>query len=263
MKNHNMFGVVVLVVGIACLFAIAAQAAEFKNLNGPAAIQFGQTYTYSVTVDGSFVETGWNATGGNVVNQWWEESRFFCQVQWIENNPEDPAKIKVWGKEQNGDEKAERLNVSLQQAAPANPGKRSVKEVGEYGILRNGGNKCLDVYLPEVKKNGGKVQVWECNGEPQQLWMFDKAGRLVNKEGRCLTVAPDQVMTDGGRVYISVCNDKMNEKWQINGQGGLVNDEGYCVEVNADEMSKDGGQVQLLHCHYEKNQQWQLESFQK
>ena len=36
--------------------------------------------------------------------------------------------------------------------------------------LVNAGGKCLDVHVPDMRNNGGRVQVWDCNGEPQQQW---------------------------------------------------------------------------------------------
>jgi len=41
----------------------------------------------------------------------------------------------------------------------------------DYKSISNvGGGKCLDVHAPDMRNDGGRVQVWECNGEPQQQW---------------------------------------------------------------------------------------------
>lgn len=38
--------------------------------------------------------------------------------------------------------------------------------------LRNGRGKCLDVHAPLLDDPGAKVQLWSCNGAPQQRWSF-------------------------------------------------------------------------------------------
>ena len=40
--------------------------------------------------------------------------------------------------------------------------------------IESGAGLCLDVHAPCQKKNGCKVQVWECGGEQQQQWTIDK-----------------------------------------------------------------------------------------
>jgi len=34
----------------------------------------------------------------------------------------------------------------------------------------NGTGLCLDVHAPDQHRNGGRVQLWACNGSDQQLW---------------------------------------------------------------------------------------------
>lgn len=242
---------------------VPGEPGNLKNLTGPKVIQLGQTYTYSVTLEGVFAESGWSVTGGKVIQQWQQGNQLFCQVQWTENRPADPAKIKVWGTTKAGETKSERLFVISQTTSAPSPVASPSKLILGYGMLRNGSNKCLDVSLPDLRKNGGKVQTWQCNGQTQQLWMFDKQSRLVNKGGKCLAVAPDDLMKDGGTVYVWECNDQINQQWQIDSQGGLVNAGGSCLELHADDMAINGGRVRILHCHYDTNQQWQLEPLQK
>ena len=44
--------------------------------------------------------------------------------------------------------------------------------VTKGNALVNAGGKCLDVHVPDMRNNGGRVQVWDCNGAPQQQWRF-------------------------------------------------------------------------------------------
>ncbi len=39
---------------------------------------------------------------------------------------------------------------------------------GNLIISENG--KCLDIHADDFKKNGGKVQLWDCWGNDNQLW---------------------------------------------------------------------------------------------
>ena len=232
---------------------------SFNNLIGSAAIEFGQTYTYSITVAGSFTEIGWSASGGAVLKQWWQGNQFFCQVQWDQNQFTDLSKIKVWGKQLTGEFADERLHVVVQMTPPMD----QPRGMG-FGVLHSGGNTCLDVPPADLKKNGGKVQTWACTWQPQQLWLFDQHDRVINQEGQCLAVAPEDVMKDAGRVYLWECNAEPYEQWKLDQQGGLVNQAGgYCLEIHADDLSINGGRVRILRCHYDANQQWRFQLLQK
>ncbi|MCB9654775.1 MAG: RICIN domain-containing protein [Deltaproteobacteria bacterium] len=38
------------------------------------------------------------------------------------------------------------------------------------GRIRNANGKCIDVHAGCMNSNGCNVQVWDCNGAPQQTW---------------------------------------------------------------------------------------------
>src|SRR5262245_9053560 len=67
----------------------------------------------------------------------------------------------------------------------------------------SGSGLCLDVHAPDQAKDGAKVQVWTCNGSPQQTWVRDeKVGALISLAGKCLDVQAAQVGIDGTVVHI-------------------------------------------------------------
>jgi hypothetical protein len=85
------------------------------------------------------------------------------------------------------------------------------------GTLRIMG-KCLD--LPDNgaanahgTANGTKVQIFDCNKGPNQLWSFKLDGTVVNPaSGRCLAVPNTN---NGTQLQISDCNGSNNQKWKL------------------------------------------------
>ncbi len=239
----------VLTVLCVCVFAsLAANADElFADFQGSADILFGSVYTYSVRVQGEYDSVAWSVTGGQIKEEWWDKARFFCKVKWIENTKDNPAKIKVYGQKKGSDEMfAESLSVNLQSK------KRSLG----FRSLQNGAGKCLDVDLEGLAENGGKIQIWECNGSVQQRWKIDQLGRLVNASGKCLDIHAPDVKTDGGKVQIWDCADADQQKWTLNKKGRLVNKGGKCLDVHAPDAKTDGGKVQIWACVDAVQQQW-------
>lgn len=236
----------VICLGSAVPFAVSA-AELFADFQGPTEILFGPVYTYSVLVQEEYDDIGWSATGGHIKEDWWDDSRYFCEVQWYENNPDDPAKLKVYGRKKGSDVAiAERLFVTLQAK------KRSL----DYRSLQNEGGKCLEVNIEDLVKNGGRIQVWECNGSIQQRWKFDEVGRLVNEGGKCLDAHLPDLKTDGGKVQTWDCVDVVQQKWTLSENGALVNGGGKCLDVNLPEFKTDGGKVQLWECVDVVQQRW-------
>ena len=73
------------------------QCGSFGKIQGPETVVFGKVYTYSSLVNGSFEQGGWSATGGDVVQDWWDGNTYYARVRWKSNNPNDPSKLKIWG----------------------------------------------------------------------------------------------------------------------------------------------------------------------
>ena len=78
----------------------------------------------------------------------------------------------------------------------------------------NAGGKCLDVHAPDMRNNGGRVQVWDCNGEAQQQWSL-RGSELVNAGGMCLDVHAPDMRNNGGRVQVWQCNGEPQQQWSL------------------------------------------------
>lgn len=249
MKRATLVKGIILGVLVPLFITTAATALEFKDFQGPTEVAFGPVYTYSVIVEGKYEDLGWNATGGKVLDEWWEKGRYFCTVQWYKNDPEDPAKVKVYGKDkETGHDKAERLFLS----------KKAKTRSLEPFSLQTAKGKCLDIHNEDLGKDGGRVQIWDCNDAVQQQWIFDEFDRLVNDSGKCLEVNSPDVKKDGGKVQIWECNDGLQQKWTLDESGHLINAVGgKCLDVNAHEADRDGGRVQIWECLPDAaNQRW-------
>ncbi len=83
-------------------------------------------------------------------------------------------------------------------------------------VIKSDAGKCLDVHASDQRKNGARVQVWDCNGELQQKWEVDvEKGEIRSGAGKCLDVhAPDQ-RKNGARVQVWDCNGQPQQKWDV------------------------------------------------
>jgi hypothetical protein len=122
------------------------------------------------------------------------------------------------------------------------------------GPIISGGGRCLDVNASEQRQNGGRVQLWACNNQDQQLWTF-RGGRIVSLAGRCLDVALPELQKNGGRVQVWDCNGSVQQRWTRQG-GKLRSAGGKCLDANAATLRQNGGVVQVWDCNGEIQQRW-------
>jgi Ricin-type beta-trefoil lectin domain len=129
-------------------------------------------------------------------------------------------------------------------------------------------NKCLDMDI-NGPGNGSKVQLWTCNGEPQQGWYWGNTyhgfAELRNtRTGRCLDL---DLNTIGNGAYMQVWDcygaDQHNQHWRVEQQSGnpnafrFINEKGYCLDVDWNGPYFDGKRVQAWSCHWYDNQVWE------
>lgn len=119
----------------------------------------------------------------------------------------------------------------------------------------SGGGLCLDVDAPEQRNNGGRVQLWHCNGSDQQLWTI-RADRIVSLAGKCLDVNLAELRANGGRVQVWDCNGSVQQRWAQRGQT-LRNGGGKCLDAHLPDLKKDAARVQVWDCNGEVQQRWQ------
>lgn len=124
-----------------------------------------------------------------------------------------------------------------------------------YQPITAGNGLCLDVHRGDYdeKKAGGRVQLWECNGEPNQDWRF-KNGKLRSRNALCLEAMR---RVDGAKVETWPCTDTPSQVWIRSGKR-WANSEGRCLDVHIDdfEAKENGGMVQMWDCHQNDNQKW-------
>lgn len=129
-----------------------------------------------------------------------------------------------------------------------------------YQLVQQSG-LCLDVHAPDVRRNGAKVQTWQCTGGDNQAFEFvDNA--LVTPEGMCLDVDGHARTKNGGRVQIWKCEGNVNQRWYYSPSNGqLVNEAGLCLDADGHSRGRNGGKVQVWQCQNNHNQQWFAEPY--
>lgn len=104
--------------------------------------------------------------------------------------------------------------VVMSSSAWAQRGFGGVQFPTGAGLIRNGAKgNCLDV----AGWNGagdGNVLLWECNGDPDQLWTFSPTGEVINALGYCLDVAAEDG-APGRNVDVHGCDRADDQKWAM------------------------------------------------
>lgn len=131
---------------------------------------------------------------------------------------------------------------------------RNPCEGGAPRAIVSGGGLCLDVHAPDQRVNGGRVQLWACNGSDQQLWSI-RGGRVVSLAGKCLDVHLPDLRKNGGRVQVWDCNGSIQQRWALRGQQ-LQSGGGNCLDAHLPTLRQNGGVVQVWGCNGESQQQW-------
>jgi hypothetical protein len=73
-------------------------------------------------------------------------------------------------------------------------------------------DKCLDAYNNQ-STNGTEVQIWTCNGGPNQQWRLNSDGTITGvQSGLCLDVTGNGT-ANGTLLQLWACNGGSNQKW--------------------------------------------------
>jgi outer membrane protein assembly factor BamB len=126
---------------------------------------------------------------------------------------------------------------------------------GSGAIHAVGAGKCLDV--PNVTHaEGTQVQIWDCNGGPNQEWASTSSGQLTVYSGADCLDADANGTTPGTKVQIWPCNGGSNQQWNLNANGTITGAQsGLCLDVTGGSTA-DGALAQLWTCNGGGNQQW-------
>ena len=134
---------------------------------------------------------------------------------------------------------------------------------GTDGVIRTGAGLCLDAHASDMAKNGGRVQVWSCNGQPQQRWTYDRATSAIRvSSGLCLDVHAAEMTMNGWRVQVWACNGQVQQQWTPMPGGAIrSNRSGLCLDVHAPDQSINGGRVQVWQCSGAQQQRFTSNGF--
>jgi endo-1,4-beta-xylanase len=112
--------------------------------------------------------------------------------------------------------------------------------------------RCIDV--PNASRNNGtRVQLYDCNGQSQQLWTYTSSRQLRVYGDMCLDAAGSG---NGAAVQIYSCHSQTNQQWNVNSNGTISGvQSGRCLDVWS---TANGAQVQLYSCHGQANQRFNL-----
>lgn len=124
-------------------------------------------------------------------------------------------------------------------------------------MIHTGAGLCLEVNAPEIARNGGRVQAWACNGQPQQRWTYAHIRSALRiGSGFCLDVHAPEMTTNGGRVQVWTCNGAPQQQWTPLANGSLRNAGGLCLDVHAPDQARNGARVQVWQCNGSQQQRF-------
>ncbi|MGF7236917.1 MAG: RICIN domain-containing protein, partial [Frankia sp.] len=91
-----------------------------------------------------------------------------------------------------------------------------------YSLQHVMSGKCLDADRNSWYSNGGKVQVWDCNGASNQQWWANWGSEWTpiatpggaDGPSKCLDAWPDGSYTWGFKVSVWDCNGGTQQGWQ-------------------------------------------------
>ncbi|ACU75712.1 Ricin B lectin [Catenulispora acidiphila DSM 44928] len=105
--------------------------------------------------------------------------------------------------------------------------------------------------------NAVQVQVWTCNGGPNQNVTYNSSSKTLVLEGKCFDAHNNQ-KTAGTHVEIYDCNGGANQQWTKNSNGTITGvQSGLCLDVTG-ATNPNGSGLELWTCNGGQNQQWTL-----
>lgn len=143
-----------------------------------------------------------------------------------------------------------------------------------YGsnIISMRSQKCLDVHLNDIGRNGAKVQQWDCKGASQtnQIWTLRPTGQYYQivsvRSGKCLDVHLGDIGRNGAKVQQWDCYgmNQTNQLWILRPIGQYYQivsvQSGKCLDVHSGDIGRNGAKVQQWDCKgaSQTNQLWAI-----
>lgn len=142
--------------------------------------------------------------------------------------------------------------------APPPMPKPCTATVGLFRLAKDN-TKCLDIGGGKVV-NGAVVQIWNCNGQPQQNFMWCSDGRIVSAVNNKMCVdVPGGDPNKAGNLQLWECNSGGGQYWgyDSNNQGIYPSQTGekMCMDVAAGS-TKPGTVVNIWKCKPGTGEKW-------
>lgn len=127
---------------------------------------------------------------------------------------------------------------------------------GPTAVLVHAGGRCLEAVDKQVQVDGARVQLGQCDGQPNQVWRLERSALINQANGRCLDVHGPDVGLDGARLQTSRCQGSPNQQWRQE-QGQLISQaDGRCLEAFGAERERGMAHVQTWACQGTERQRW-------
>src|SRR6266498_2642384 len=130
---------------------------------------------------------------------------------------------------------------------------------GATGAISGLGGRCLDI-VGGGTVNGTRVQVWDCTGGANQVWLPLLGGMLKNPQsGRCLDVYGAGT-ANGTPLQIWDCNGTANQLWWTLPNGSIQNPvSGRCLTA-VNWGTANGTGIQIWGCIDDWPQRWNMQA---
>ena len=130
---------------------------------------------------------------------------------------------------------------------------------GATGAISGLGGRCLDI-VGGGTVNGTRVQVWDCTGGANQVWLPLLGGMLKNPQsGRCLDVYGAGT-ANGTPLQIWDCNGTANQLWWTLPNGSIENPvSGRCLTA-VNWGTANGTGIQIWDCGDDWPQRWSMQA---
>jgi glucose/arabinose dehydrogenase len=115
--------------------------------------------------------------------------------------------------------------------------------------------KCADVNA-SATTDGTKIQIWDCNGAPNQSWTIGTDG-TIRSLGKCMDVQSSGT-ANGTKIHLWTCNGTGAQQWVAGANGSLRNPQSNrCLDIPA-STTTNGTQLQIYDCNGTGAQNWTL-----
>ena len=122
-------------------------------------------------------------------------------------------------------------------------------------VLLRSGTACLEVFEPQLRVNGARVQAGGCSARPTQLWRLQDTRVVHVASGRCLELHAPDAGFPGARLQLADCRTTPIQSWSRDRGQLVAQADRRCVELQAGDT-----RVQSADCAATPAQQWVAEA---